>query len=492
MKSCLLWSFGSFFFLACLSATARDAEPRYKFTAGETNVFAVEISVNSESGSELTSGNVILRTKKVSTNSATLACRGNMKLEFKRAQQRGPGGFNYFPGNSMQYFYFPDGAEVTFDFQGNEIRDSGDYVLPAPLGKLVQSLFPPLSGKKDDKEIVAVLDEPFWLGPAESFLNSRMYGQPFQMNYYFVDGQRISPGALKVVSRSSTTGKESSAEVSKWQRESKLESLLLAGSEPRFSGTSVASFSLDRHSGLPICVEIQSDMKGLAPSTTRSAKLSFKAHLLTGDERASVLNPPPPPPPKEITGADLEKLAASLKSTELETRRAVIARLNGADVGCPSAEFLTLVAGMALDSDSFTHSTAASFVASHATTNEVPTLLKLLKDSDWSIRSAAVKALGRLKDERAIVPLADLVARGSTSYGQDASSALMSIGAPAEKAVIALLSERNIETERQACNILQQIGTSDSLEPLQKFVGDSEQNVSQAAVDAIRAIKQRQ
>jgi HEAT repeat protein len=147
---------------------------------------------------------------------------------------------------------------------------------------------------------------------------------------------------------------------------------------------------------------------------------------------------------------------------------------------------------MATDSDSFTHMTAVNFLGSHATTNEVPVLLKLLKDSDWSSRQAATKALGKLKDERAIQPLADLIARSGSMYGQDASAALINIGAPAERAVIALLNERNADTQRQACNILQQIGTDVSLDPLQKLVGDGDQSTSQAAVEAIRAIKQRQ
>jgi HEAT repeat protein len=69
---------------------------------------------------------------------------------------------------------------------------------------------------------------------------------------------------------------------------------------------------------------------------------------------------------------------------------------------------------------------------------------------------------------------------------------LINIGPAAEKVVLGLLSERNTDTQKQACNILQQIGTAESLDALQKLVGDSEQSVSQAAVDAIRAIKLRQ
>ena len=212
-----------------------------------------------------------------------------------------------------------------------------------------------------------------------------------------------------------------------------------------------------------------------------------------GDELAAALAPPPPPaPPRNLTPEELEKISADLKSPDLETRHAAVRQLNGREVAAPADEFTALVAGMALDSDLFTRMTVSTYLASHATTNEVPVLLKLLKDSDWSSRQNATKALGSLKDERAIQPLADLIARNGNNYGQDTSTALINIGAPSEKAVIGLLNEHNIETQRQACTILQQIGTDASLEPLQRLVGDGEQSVSQAAVEAIRAIKLRQ
>ncbi len=287
--------------------------------------------------------------------------------------------------------------------------------------------------------------------------------------------------------------KSSAADTVEWHKQTTLESLTLNGTEPRLAATSESDFVFDRKAGLITKIETQSDVSSQTETTSRKAKVIFKSHLLTGLELAAALAPPPPPaPPRKLSGTDLDKIIGDLKSSDLETRRAAMRQLNGMDIEAPSGEFISLVAMMALDSDSFVRMTAANFLGGHATTNEVPVLLKLLKDSDWSSRQAAAKALGKLKDERAIQPLSDLIARGGSMYGQDASSALIDIGAPAEKAVIALLNERNADTQRQACNILQQIGTDASLDPLQKLVGDSEQSTSQAAVDAIRAIKQRQ
>jgi len=390
---------------------------------------------------------------------------------------------------------FPNDCEIELNDHGIELRDGGDYVLAVPLGKLVQSIFEPLpvkSGKDEFSDTVTVLDDPFWLGPAESFLNARVNGQPFGMRFNMGYPQQ-TPATLTLSRHVSTQTKNLAADTVEWHRQTKLESVTRNGSGPRLAATSESDFTFDQNVGLMAKIETQGDVSSQTETTSREAKVTLKSRLLAGDELAAALAPPPPPAsPRKLSSADLEKISADLKSSELETRRAAVRQLNGVDVETPSDEFVGLVAAMATDSDSFVHMTAANFLGSHSTTNEVPVLIKMLKDSDWSSRQNATKALGKLKDERAIQPLADLIARGGNMYGQEASAALINFGAPAEKPVIALLNERSAETQRQACTILQQIGTGESLDALQKLVGDSDQSASQAAVEAIRAIKQRQ
>ncbi len=497
MNATALFRVGILLLGSTFSLHARDAMPRYKFSAGQTNVFAVEISVRSETGSEVTTGNVVLATRSVTTNSAKIFCRAILKSEVKRTPQRGPGFYqNYYPGGMMPNAnVFPNDCEIELNDRGLELRDGGDYVLAVPLGKLVQSIFEPLpakSGNAETSDLVAALDDPFWFGPAENFMNARMNGQPFSMRYNMGYPQQ-TPATLTLSRHVSTRTKNFTADTVEWHQQTKLESFTQNGNEPRLIATSESGFTFDRTAGLMSKIETQSDVVSQTETTARKAKVVFKSRLLTGDELAAALAPPPPPaPPRKLTAPDLDKIAADLKSPELEVRRAALRQLNGVDMEKPSDEFVSLIAAMALDSDSFVRMTAGNFLGTHATTNEVPVLLKLLKDSEWTYRQAATKALGRLKDERAIQPLADLIARGGNMYGQDANSALINIGAPAEKIIITLLGERNSETQKQACAILQQIGTEASLDPLQKLVGDSEQQTSQAAVDAIRAIKQRQ
>lgn len=497
MKSAFALRLGSLVLLSCLAATARDAALRYKFSAGQTNVYAVEISVRSETGSEVTTGNVFLMTKEATTNSVKLSCRGNLKSEVKRPPQRGPGFYGgYYPGGMMQNMnVFPNDCEIELNDRGVELRDGGDYVLAVPLGKLVQSIFEPLpvkSGNEETSGTVTVLDDPLWLGPSDNFMNARMNGQPLSMRFNMGHPQQ-PPATLTLSRHASTRAKNSDTDTTEWHKHVTLESFTRNAADPRLAATSESDFTFDRSAGLMTKIETQSDVSSQTETTSRKAKVVFKSRLLAGAELAAALAPPPPPaPPRKLSGADLEKFTADLKSSEIETRRAAMRQLNGAEIESPSAELLDLIAGLALDSDSFVKLTAANFTGSHATTAQVPVLLKLLKDSDWSARQNATKALSRLKDERAIQPLVDLVARGSNMGGQDVASALNNFGAAAEKPVLALLNERNAETQRQACNILQQIGTGESLDALQKLVGDSEQQTSQAAVEAIRAIKQRQ
>jgi hypothetical protein len=497
MKAIPVLCFGLFLLGSILTVSARDAALRYKFTAGQTNVFAVEITVRGETGSEVSTGNVFLVTREVTTNSATLVCRGNLRAEIKRTPSRGPGMFGgYYPSGMMQnQNVFPNDCEITLDFQGNEIRDGGDYVLAAPLGKLVQSLYAPLPAKSGGDEFTdatSVLDDPLWLGPADNFMNVSLNGQPMRMRSYM--GGYPQPGlATLLVRRQVTSRAVSATESLAWHRQSRFESLLKTGNDPRFSATSESDLTFDKNLGMFTRIETQADVNSQTETSSRKARAIFKARLLTDAELAVALAPPPPPAlPRKLTAADLEKIQTDLQSSDLEVRRSAIRQLNGVEVPTPSAELIEAVAAVALDSDSFTRMTAATFLGTYATTNQVPVLLKLLKDSDWSSRQPPVKALGRLKDERAIQPLADLVARGGNMYGQDASAALINIGAPAEKAALGLLNERNADTQRQACTILQSIGTSASLEPLQKLIGDSDQQVNQAAMEAIRAIKQRQ
>ncbi len=136
-------------------------------------------------------------------------------------------------------------------------------------------------------------------------------------------------------------------------------------------------------------------------------------------------------------------MVQGVQSDDLETRRTAVRQLNGVTVEHPSEELVNAVAAMALDDDMSTQMGAASFLADHATTNQMPVLLKLLRSSDGSAQQNAMKALGRLEDPAAIQPLVDVLAANPNMGQMDLNRALIRFGPAAEPAVLTLFTEKN-------------------------------------------------
>jgi HEAT repeat protein len=139
-------------------------------------------------------------------------------------------------------------------------------------------------------------------------------------------------------------------------------------------------------------------------------------------------------------------------------------------------------------------------LANHGTQENVPVLIKCLASTtDQNVRSSIIRGLGRLKDKRAVQPLADVLAMGpadqlqfNSSRNTDAAAALERMGPEAESAVLGLLKEKNSTTRWQACQILKHIGTSKSIPALKDLMLAPSRELSEAAADACRAIEARE
>jgi len=493
MKNPALAVTGLLLAVSCLNVSASSGTLLYDFQSGETNVYAVDFWVQGESGLETNSGDIILSVTKADTNAATLTCRGNLKTGTRRP----PGsGFMMMPTMYQTRGAFPNNAEIRLDRQGNELSNGGDYPLAAPLGKLVQSLFEPLpilgsSAKVSDTAVI--LDEPYWLGPAEVFPNNMMGGQLYGahiMNY-----PQPVLAYLAVDRQSVLQTEDEGPDLVKIHKTLKLQSLLLTGLHPRFTASSKSELVFDRRLGRLTTISTLAEAVAETETSLHHVKITFQARLLTGAELTAFLAPPAPPaPPRTLSPAELDKLAEDLRSPDIETHRSAMRNLGGENIDSPSDELIGLVAERAVDSDSFVRSSAVNFLEKHATTNQVPVLVRLLPVADWSARPPIARTLGRLKDPRSIVPLTEVIARGDqfVNNQQDISNALISIGTPAESAVLDLLQDRYIGSRHQAADILKEIGTARSLPALEKLATDPDQTLSQAAQNAIQGIKLRQ
>lgn len=133
------------------------------------------------------------------------------------------------------------------------------------------------------------------------------------------------------------------------------------------------------------------------------------------------------------------------------------------------------------DPDFFTRKFALEALGVWATKDDVPILLKAMKDKDT--RGDAMKALGRLKDERAAEPIAERLEEMSDMHA--ATEALKLMGPIAEKAVLARLNHHEVLVRWAVCEILEVIGTKQSLPALEK----TEANDFSAKLQARKAIE---
>lgn len=143
------------------------------------------------------------------------------------------------------------------------------------------------------------------------------------------------------------------------------------------------------------------------------------------------------------------------------------------------------------DLSTFTRQEIVEALAVWGNKDSVPALLNALKDlpeHDPFTRQAIFRLLARFKDERACEPLAHYLEDFATSH--DAAEALKSMGSIAEKAVLKRLQHPDASVRREVCELLQVIGTKESIPALEKVAAKG--TFAGEAREAIQAIKTRQ
>ena len=475
---------------------------RYHFAPGQTNAYNLQIEVQGESGREAITGIFVVSARAVGTNFIGLSCRGQLRPKPLGGMSPMMG---YRPGSAMplsSYAYGPqmDNRELILDEQGEIVRQAGDQALPIPLGQLMASLIQPVPTEATDGWETAkdlfVLDEPLLQGPGTAFLNPPGgYAYP---SYY---PGRLPQGALAVRQKIKIKVAEVTPATVTLQKTLSLDSRMLTGSEPRVSAAGEGRIVWDRSAGMPKLVELDCKSVIVTENLSRRSGLSLRWQLLEGAERDKAIAPPAPTPGPEtkFTAEELTKLEQQLNSSDQYGRQAAARQLSSGRLAAPSAALLSKMASLAGDTDDTVRRAALTVLANHGTKEQLPLLIKGLNEPDASTRATVAKGLGRLKDPRAIEPLANLLATGQSdpnyyrpARDNAASEALIRIGGAAEPAVLALLKEKNLETRIQACNILKQIGTKKSLGPLKDTTLNPSKEVSEAAAEACRSIQARE
>lgn len=480
---------------ACLAAqnllAVEDAPLlRYQSAAPQTNVYSVQIETRGETGKDTLAGNLFVITAPLSNSQFRLTARGSLM------PRRDPGSppAMYYPGSPPRFttpVNFTETSELRADDRGRVLRETGDHAFAVPLGQMLHAFletFPATAEAQwETTDAAFVLDEPLCLGPAAAFLSPQPYGMPYAYGYY---PGRPGPALLAVTRHLTCKIIATTPAAVTIRKQLGVDSLLQTGSEPRVSAGAEGELVFDRRAGVLSKISLEGKSVVCTETVTRRTMVALRCQRLEGAELEAALKPPPPPPARKLSPEELQKALADLKSADLGARQAAASRLSSAELDSAPPELLNLMASLAADPDGGIRQAAANVLATCGTKDHAAALLRLLKDGDISARQAAMRGLGRLKDKRAVEPLVEIVATGGPEAHQ-AVAALSACGPEAESAVLRLLKEKHVESRRHACNILRQIGTRKSLEPLREVMLDADQMLSQAATEAVRAIQSR-
>ena len=499
-------SFAVVFAFAALSAVqglvAAEVTPlvlRYTAAPEQTNAYSLEIESQGEMGREAIAGTLIVSTRVAGTNLVGITMRGQLHPKASGAYPM----MGFRPGGPPPLSSYALGLQVQerelfIDERGNLVRSAGDQPLPIPLGQLAASLiqlFPEQATTGwDTDEKVFMLDEPLLQGPAPAFLNSQR-----GPSYGFYMPGRKEQGVLAARQKTSLKVTEVTPAAVVVHKTLALDSLMLSGTEPRVSATAEGRIEFDRALGLPRRVDLDCKMLAATEEVSRRAVLSLHWRLLEGEELQKALAPPPPPQSERgLSAQEITKLQVDLSSNDPGTRMMAAQRLSTAQLTNATPGLVAQMTSLANDPDDSMRRAALTVLANVGSNEQVPLLIKALNDSDSSVRTAAAKGLGRIKDPRAIEPLVNFVASGQgdqpyfrPSRDSAAAEALARFGPAAEPAVLSLLKDKNIGTRIEACNILKQIGTKRSLGPLKDQALSPSKELSEAAAAACRAIEFR-
>ncbi len=112
-----------------------------------------------------------------------------------------------------------------------------------------------------------------------------------------------------------------------------------------------------------------------------------------------------------------------------------------------------------------------------------------LRDDDWAVREEAANALGTLKDSRAVVPLVRLLGDSDRSVRTAAVASLTAIGSPAVVPVGGCLQHTNLTVQEAAASVLSSIADVRVLDGLVTALGSADWVVRMHAAKALGRIR---
>ena len=218
------------------------------------------------------------------------------------------------------------------------------------------------------------------------------------------------------------------------------------------------------------------------------------AYLLLSDgprDRQGAEQPADQPALQELAADDpaFKDLVLKLGSGDVFERTSATKELARIKPNEQQAEVAQKLAALLAYDDQFSRTGAAKALAVWGTSKEVPALIGALDHKDVFTRREALKAIGPLRDKRAIAPVVRCFKEFHTR--EDAKTALRAMGSMAEKELLGILTSDDVFLQVDAIKTLRDIGTEVSLPALRGAAASNSTFITNAAREALEAIEAR-
>jgi|GEM_PF-2850995 len=473
-------------------AIVPPAPLRYTWSqAPGTLAYAVEIEVDHGDEIETQKGTVLLSIAPGDEGQA-LVSMPPLHLTSQRALK--PGRSPFVPGFGPPVPRVPvvgpprpgefTGHEVRMDPRGRIVSERGDVQLPFALGAFIPMVFQRLPEaaeahwqRTEDTAIRITAEWPF----RSPFRGETETGRHRAEETTTLDVRAVTAARVELA----------------WTYA--LKTIQTIQGQPAMELTGSGTIALDCQRGLPaevkhtLCFHEREENREQRYPIRFSCTLMDEAALKQQQEQAQAAQAAAraaaearrAPPTAEERGT----LLADLKSGEKDRARRAMSMLQQKRGAEPDDDLAEAIAAWLGDGDGFLRQQAAEALTNWATPKAIPALLKCAEGSGFDAR-AAVRALGSLKEKRAVPILAAKM--GDMSWRFEAAVALKAIGPTAEGPVARLLKDKDWGVRLEACRILQQVGTKDSLKALEPVAASDENPlVKQTAAAAMETIRGR-
>jgi hypothetical protein len=468
------------------------ADLKYKFKAGDTYVYKVEIKADTGDEFRILSGNPEFKVQSIDGGNAKLLLSNPNLGERTELKPGARAGFAPPRFPSMRFPRSPfefTGHELVLNERGQVVNERGQSQITYMLGQLGNLVFESFPDQNKDTWT-------FTERQTISVTAQSRFRRPFR------EDNEVE--RLNAEETTTYTVTEATADHAKIKREQTLKTVEKAGDGPKLELLIAGTYVFNTKAGLPDSISYDGHVISREANTTTKIPLSVRVSRLTPEEleklrqqQAQALaeakarqEAQAAERKKPLTAEERAAILEDLASGDKNKLRQALQKLKDKEPQKADQEIAAAVAANLASDDLFLRQWSAEALENWGTAAELPALIRTLEDKHIFVTHAALRAMGKIKDPSAFPAMVAKV--GEPGIRNQIMGAFKLAGPVAEKDVLALLAHPDWGVRMEACNVLSEIGGPSSKALLQT-AADTDENglVKVRAKAALEAIAKR-